>query len=418
MTTKAPFLNIPYGAYLHNEVPSEDAELTHVGPGTPAGEWFRRFWQPVAMSQELKDLPVAIRILGENLVIFRSPSGQIGLLELHCSHRGTSLEFGQIEERGIRCCYHAWLYNVDGKILETPGEPAESTLKDRLHHGAYPTHEYEGLVFAYMGPREKQPPFPIFDTYDMPGYYAQPRTHDVWPCNWLQVRENAMDPVHLRFLHTLPGNVGFTADFSRENELDFMETPVGMVYIDTRRVNDKIWVRVSDVVLPTIHQGCDLGQDLDGRPDGNRPTISIWIVPVDDTHTTQFGFFRARDGEELRAGETFGQSPERPYEDRQHTPGDYDVMVSQRPIEIHALEHLASTDRGVIMLRNMVRRGIHAVQKGEDPLGAVHKNGGVVSTYSIERILPIPPAPTPEEDQRLLQETGRKVVQDRIKEFS
>ena len=417
MTTSAPFLSTPYSGYLHNNVPREDPELTHTGPGTPAGEWFRRFWQPVALSAELKDLPMAIRILDEDLVVFRDRSGQVGLLELHCSHRGTSLEFAQIEERGIRCCYHAWLYDVDGKLLETPGEPAESTLTDRLYHGAYPTLEHQGVVFAYMGPREKQPPFPILDTYDMPGYRAQPRTHEAWPCNWLQVRENAMDPVHLRFLHTIEGNVGFTSDFTMESELDFMETPVGMVYIDTRRVKDTVWVRVSDMVLPTIHQGCDLGQDLEGR-DGNRPTISIWIVPVDDTHTTQFGFFRVRDGEEFRTVDTFGQTPERLYEDRQHTPGDYDVMVSQRSIEIHALEHLASTDRGVIMLRNMVRHGIHAVQKGEDPPGVFYKNGGVIFTYSIERLLPIPPAPTPEEDQRLLRETGRKVVEDRIKELS
>ncbi len=186
MATQPTFLNVPYGAYLHNEVPSEDAELTHVGPGTPGGEWFRRFWHPVAISDELKDLPVAVRILGEDLVVFRDRSGQVGLLELHCSHRGTSLEFGQIEERGIRCCYHAWLYDVDGKILETPGEPAESTLKDRLCHGAYPTHEYNGLVFAYMGPPEKRPEFPVFDTYEkMPKLGGKRLLTNVrlfWPC--------------------------------------------------------------------------------------------------------------------------------------------------------------------------------------------------------------------------------------------
>ena len=128
MVTNTPFLNTPYGGYLHSQVPSEDEEITHVGPGTLAGEWFRRFWQPVAVSEDLKDLPVAIRILGEDLVLFRDRSGQIGLLELHCSHRGTSLEFGQIEERGIRRCYHAWHYDVDGKLLETPGECRRSAI--------------------------------------------------------------------------------------------------------------------------------------------------------------------------------------------------------------------------------------------------------------------------------------------------
>ena len=151
-STRAPFLKTRYGGYFHREVPDEDAELTHVGPGTPGGEYLRRFWQPVCFSDELGELPYRLRILGEDLVAFRDRSGAVGLLELHCPHRGTSLEFGLVGEKGIRCCYHGWLFGADGAILETPGEPADSTLKDRLFHGAYPVHEYSGIVFAYMGP--------------------------------------------------------------------------------------------------------------------------------------------------------------------------------------------------------------------------------------------------------------------------
>lgn len=151
-TTRAPFLNKKFGAYYHREVPDEDAELARVGPGSPCGEYFRRFWQPVLMADELQDLPVKMRILGEDLILFRDKSGRIGAMELHCPHRGTSLEFGIVSECGIRCCYHGWLIDVDGRILETPGEPADSTLKDRLCHGAYPVHDYKGLVFVYMGP--------------------------------------------------------------------------------------------------------------------------------------------------------------------------------------------------------------------------------------------------------------------------
>ena len=120
MTTRAPFLTARYGAYLHREVPSEDEDLTHVGPGTPCGEYFRRFWLPVARSEDLQDLPRRIRTLGEDLLVFRDRSGAVGLMELHCPHRGTSLEFGIIGDRGIRCCYHGWLMDVDGRILETP----------------------------------------------------------------------------------------------------------------------------------------------------------------------------------------------------------------------------------------------------------------------------------------------------------
>src|SRR5947199_673924 len=164
MATRAPFLKTRFGAYYHREIPEEDVELTHVGPGTPCGEYFRRFWQPICFSDELRDLPHRVKILGEELVAFRDQSGNVGLLELHCPHRGTSLEFGLIGAKGIRCCYHGWLFDVDGTILETPGEPAGNTLKDQLCHGAYPTHEAHGIVFAYMGPPEQMPPFPLYDS--------------------------------------------------------------------------------------------------------------------------------------------------------------------------------------------------------------------------------------------------------------
>ena len=156
MTSRGPLLNNKYGAYYNREVPRENEELTHVGPGTPCGEYFRRFWQPVALSRELKDLPLAIKIMDEELVVFRDLGARLGLLQLHCSHRGTSLEYGIISERGIRCCYHGWLYDVDGTVLETPAEPPDSTYKDRLCHGAYPVHEFEEMIFAYMGPPDKK----------------------------------------------------------------------------------------------------------------------------------------------------------------------------------------------------------------------------------------------------------------------
>ena len=140
----------PFSGYFKALRPAEDPELTHVGPGTPCGEYFRRFWIPVVMTQELTDVPRRIRILGEDLVAYRDKSGHYGLLHLHCSHRNASLEFGVIEKRGLRCCYHGWLYAADGTILEMPAQSMEG--KTDLCHGAYPVIEYEGLVFAYMGP--------------------------------------------------------------------------------------------------------------------------------------------------------------------------------------------------------------------------------------------------------------------------
>ena len=119
--------------------PTSIARCPSVGPDTRCGEYLRRFWQPICFSDELKDLPYRVKILSEELVVFRDRSGTVGLLELHCPHRGASLEYGLVSANGIRCCYHGWLFAADGTILETPGEPAHSTLKDRLCHGAYPT---------------------------------------------------------------------------------------------------------------------------------------------------------------------------------------------------------------------------------------------------------------------------------------
>jgi nitrite reductase/ring-hydroxylating ferredoxin subunit len=408
-------VNTAYGAYYHRERPTEDAELTHVGPGTPCGEYLRRFWQPIITAEELHDLPRRLRIMGEDLVVFRDQRGVVGLLELHCPHRGTSLEFGLISAQGIRCCYHGWLFDVDGKILETPGEPPDSTLKDRLYHGAYPVHEYRGLVFAYMGPPDNKPDFPIFDTFDLPGYQLVARPGYVWPCNWLQVKENSMDPAHLAFLHTLPGSEGFTGDLAALGVWDFMETPAGMVYIDTRRQGEKVWVRVADFIPPNIHQFPPNADPMAQRTTVNRPAATTWAVPIDDTHTMQIGFRRAPEGRELRRDAGFGQDGNRPYEARQRVPGDYDAQTSiHGGLARHGLEHLAATDRGVTMLRNMIRRGIRAVQSGADPRHVRSQDGKAIPTYAHDQVVSgIPPAPTPEADRQLLREIGRKVVAER-----
>src|SRR5919202_2239550 len=132
----------------------ENDLLTRVGPGTPAGEMLRRYWWPVGFTEHVahKGRPLKVKLLGEEMVLFRDGSGAVGLLALHCSHRGTSLEFGRVEDRGIRCCYHGWLYDRRGKCLEQPAEPEDSTFKDRIQHPAYHAREIAGFVFVYIGP--------------------------------------------------------------------------------------------------------------------------------------------------------------------------------------------------------------------------------------------------------------------------
>lgn len=413
---KAKFLATPYNAYYHRDIPKEDEELTHVGPGTPGGEYLRRFWQPIAHSAELQDLPRWIRILGEDLVLFRDRSGRIGLLELHCSHRGTSLEFGLISERGIRCCYHGWLYDVDGRILETPGEPPDSTLKQRLCHGAYPTFEYKGLVFAYMGPPDKKPAFPIYDAYELPGHNHVPSKIQLWDCNWVQIQDNSMDPSHLVFLHTQASGAQFAESFGVMPMLEWQETPIGMIYITPRRVGDNVWVRIVDFILPNIDQTPEfLSEDGTKEKIFSRPIYTWWRVPIDDTHTMVFGLLHIpqdmqMDVKEIDEAIWLTQTENRTYEERQRTPGDWTVIVGQGPITIHAREHLACTDRGVIMFRKLLRQGIRAVKKGKDPKGLARVSGQVIPTYAQNTVLRIPRRSTPEAERQLLLEIGRKAA--------
>jgi hypothetical protein len=229
-----------------------------------------------------------------------------------------------------------------------------------------------------------------------------------------------MDPAHLAFLHTLPGSQGFTEDLGALGEWDWLETPVGMVYIDTRRQGDRVWVRVADFIPPNIHQFPPNADPMAKRTVINRPAATTWAVPLDDTHTMQIGFYRAPEGQEPRRGAGFGQDASRTYEDRQRVPGDYDAQVSiHRGIARHGLEHLASTDRGVIMMRNMIRRGIRAVQDGVDLLHPGPRNGAAIPTFAHDRVVPgISPAATPEEDSRLLREVARNVVAEMVRTSS
>jgi phenylpropionate dioxygenase-like ring-hydroxylating dioxygenase large terminal subunit len=422
-TARTRFLKERYGGYFHRDIPGEDAELTHVGRGSPGGEYLRRFWQPVCFSDDLEDLPLRVKMLGEDLVAFRDKTDAAGLLELHCPHRGTSLEFGLVGDEGIRCCYHGWLFGADGKILETPGEPAGSTLKDKLHHGAYPIHEAYGIVFAYMGPPERQPPFPIYDSYVRPGWRMIPGRKYFYPCNWLQIIENTMDPAHTAFLHTIVSGAVFTEEFGVLPELDFPETPIGMIYVATRRVGDNVWARMVETVLPNLAQVAPIWEDGRRECAFSGPMMSRWTVPLDDTNTMLIEFRHVSDSEGVtpswwadRNIMLPGQVAMESYDEGQLHPGDFEAQVSQRPIAIHGLEHLGATDRGVSMFRRQTRRGIRAVAAGDDPMGLARDAGRVIPTYCNNTVLRLPEAATEAVDKEVMRKTGRKLAQGYLKE--
>ena len=237
------------------------------------------------------------------------------------------------------------------------------------------------------------------------------------PCNWLQVKDNSMDPVHTAFLHALSSGYQFTEAFGVVPELDWMTTEAGMVYIATRRVGELVWVRVCDFMPPNVHQFTREIEEATQAKAASRPVIIRWAVPNDDGQTTNFELAQVDPAwgltPEQVAQPGFGQSDDRSYAERQRQPADFDAQSSQRRIAVHGLEHLASTDRGVIMLRRIVRDGIRAVARGEDPPGMGAGEGKIVRTFTQDTVLRVPPAADPEEDRRLLRATGRDTVNHR-----
>ncbi len=415
MPRRTQLIDRPNNAYQNaREALREDSEITHVEPGTPGGEYLRRFWHPIAFTKSLEDVPLRVRVMGEDLVLFRDKSGHIGLLVLHCSHRGTSLEFGLIQERGIACCYHGWHFDVDGTILDTPAEPPGSTLKDRLHHGAYPNREFNGLVFAYLGPPEKEPPFPEFETFALPGYRSEPWGGNVLPCNWVQIKENCMDPAHTAFLHTIGEGTGFTDSFGVLPELDFQRVPNGMVYVAARRVGENIWVRMTNQITPNIHQFAPTWSDGRTVQTFTRPMQTHWSVPIDDTTTINLGFnhIHADDPDLalLETGANFGQASDRPYAERQRVPGDYDAHTSIGPIAVHSREYLGHSDRGVAMFRKMLRRNIRAIKQGKDPQHISADIVGKIPAYANDTVVCVPPRDDPVADRKLCHDIGQKVA--------
>jgi phenylpropionate dioxygenase-like ring-hydroxylating dioxygenase large terminal subunit len=259
----------------------ENSLLTQTGPGTPCGRLMRAFWQPAALSEELPvgGAPLPIRLLGEDLVLFRDDQGRPGLLGLHCSHRGADLSYGRLEDGGLRCIYHGWLYDVRGRCREQPGEPAGSTFYEKIRHLAYPCIERAGVVFAYLGPGDP-PEFPSYE------FLAAPDGHSFaskifQECNYLQANEGNLDPVHNSFLHRrLRPAPDSTASYNNRDTapaIEVEETDFGLRLYSVRQLGTEGQaVKLINFILPNL-SSFPAGEDLGG--------YSVnWHVPVDDQH--------------------------------------------------------------------------------------------------------------------------------------
>ncbi len=354
-----------------------DREITEVGPGTPCGEFMRRYWHPVAVSEIVVSRPQNVRILGEDLILFRDGKGRVGLLYPRCAHRGTTLYYGKVDEAGIRCCYHGWQFDVQGKCIDMPCEPDNGArVREKIRQPWYPVEELYGLVWAYMGPPEKKPVLPRWDVFENLGPNEKmvatgsstgaggDDTVEIVPCNWLQDWENIMDPFHIPILHTSFSGVQFVPEMGIMPDVTWDHTELGMRYIAHRKIEEgREMDRVTLALFPHVRIVPDVR-----LIEGTAQRIG-WVVPVDDTHFRLFHAARVPLDWKGRVPTREKPWSEMSEQERQDKPGDWEAQVGQGPISFHSEEHLASSDKGVAMLRRLMKKQIQIVREGGDPMG-------------------------------------------------
>ena len=381
----------------------QNERMTRVGPGTPAGKLLRRYWQPVALADEMQgERPVkAGRVFGENLVLFREKN-RYGLLYRHCPHRGADLAYGRLEDGGLRCAFHGWLFDVHGRCLETPAEPEGSRLCEHIRSRAYPVVEKSGVLFAYLGEGDA-PAFPRFDCFVAPGEFTF-AFKGYWDCNWLQALEVGIDPAHASWLHRFFEDEDPAAGYGRQfrgtpsdsqmpiskllrefarPEIRVERTDYGMRLQTLRRISDAhTHVRVTNILFPQAFV----------IPMNAEMTISQWHVPVDDTGCYWYSIFTSFgapvDKETMRNQrlKTYPAPDYKPVFSRNNSWGfnaaeqnrqtftgmGFDINIhdqwaceSQGPIQDRARENLGSTDRAIVLYRRLLMEAMRKSEAGE-----------------------------------------------------
>jgi phenylpropionate dioxygenase-like ring-hydroxylating dioxygenase large terminal subunit len=385
--------------------PDENERLTRVGPGTPMGTLFRRYWLPFAIAEELPEAdgaPIRVRLLGEDLVAFRDSDGKVGLVDAFCPHRRAPMFFGRNEELGLRCVYHGWKFDRAGTCIDMPSEPPDSFFKTKVRIASYPTWEGGRMLWAYLGPPEHQPPPPDYE------FLRAPETHrflakSYEECNYLQALEGGLDTAHISFLHNISiknKNRPRTADSAPRLEIE--RTDYGFRYAGIRQFENRQYVRTNHYLMPAQQsRGHVIGSDGLPAPIG---TIHghIW-VPIDDTHTYAYSWMYAYDPKQalppefVREYESYaGRGPEsllpgfRPLRNRSNdylidralqknesftgifgiNTQDFAIQEGMGPICDRTREHLGTTDRAVIAARQLLLEAVTAAENGETVPGA------------------------------------------------
>lgn len=401
--------------------------ITRVGSKDPAGKLLRRYWQPVALTDELEgERPVrAVKLMGEHFVLFRDENGELALLDRDCPHRGADLAFGRLEAGGLRCPFHGWVFDARGNCLETPAEPENSKLCTKVRQRSYPVVERSGMIFGYLGDDEP-PAFPDFDCF------VAPSTHTfafkgLLECNWLQALEVGIDPAHASFLHRFfededPEDSygkqfrGASADSDmpitqvlREYdrpEISVESTDYGLRLQALRKLGShQTHVRVTNVMFPQAFV----------IPMSSEMTITQWHVPVDDFNCYWYAIFTSFTGpvdkqamreQRLELYELpdytsrrnkrnqYGYDPKE-QESQTYTGMGFDINVhdqwaveSQGPIQDRTREHLGTTDKGIMAYRRLLLKAIEDNEKGDTPFMVIDRSqaSGLVGPPSIDGV--------------------------------
>jgi len=382
--------------------PEDNEIVSRVGPGTLMGNLFRRYWTPVLLSEEVPTPdcdPVKVRILAEDLVAFRDSEGHVGLVDACCPHRGSGMFFGRNEESGLRCVYHGWKFDYTGQCTDMPSEPPDSNYKDRLKIPAYPTHESGGIVWAYMGPKDKMPGFRDFGTEDLPREKWRARK-TLQPMTFMQLMEGSIDTTHPSWLHMFGAAKDIQDDGSdapgvynsgmaqwlfwwhdRAPRVEVLETWHGFRAVGLRKTpNGNTHARLYCFTLPYT---CG-------------PGGGGFHVPLDDNQTFSFSFDNIHT-ERKSAGVVGGQGglafPGWPYDrdnlertlendyliDRESQRngtlytgisgnfGNQDTMARQTSYTDRTKEHLGTLDRKIIMMRRLLINAAKNLAKGIEP---------------------------------------------------
>jgi phthalate 4,5-dioxygenase len=381
--------------------PEDNERITRTGPGTPMGNLWRRYWVPALLSEELAEPdgpPLRVRLLNEDLIAFRDTNGEVGLVSAFCPHRRAPMFFGRNEECGLRCVYHGWKFDKNGTCVDMPSEPPDSLFKTKVTIESYPTWEGGGMIWTYMGPPQLKPPPPDYELV------RAPETHrfvsKTWEeANWLQALEGGLDTSHSSFAHNLDiKNKAYVRNADTAPRLEVERTAYGYTYAGIRQVEGKQYVRAYHFVMPA--------QQMRGRVSGRKggiekvPTINghIW-VPIDDENCWVYNWQYAYDPkipvsrEYAEEHETmYGRGPGDAFPGtfrlKKNLRNDYDIdrqlqktqtftgivgintqdMALQEGmgrIVDRSKEHLGTSDRAIIAMRQLLMEAMDAVESGE-----------------------------------------------------